>query len=559
MINQAAKKRNSRLAVKGRRREIEQRLSAYGLARGPRRLFSGESTADFAEARSRRLRAALEGLGPILSSFGLYLSSRADLWPAADCLELGTIVDQASATPANEVSRLLSRELDSLPEKIFSGFEAEPFESRLLFQSHYASLKNGTAVIVKIIHPRMERQLTHDLEILPRLTDSFAGCGLSDLTFKNVVADFSQSLLQQMDFVNQAHAFETLAQDAEVYDGLRVPYVYESLTTSRVLVIEKLSGLRLDHVWLSSGDSVNADGRRLLEEVGFEPNELARLLCEVWLRQALRGRVFPCVPRPENVVVLATKQIAFTGGGFAVLPPGEQTNLWNYLFAAADENSDKAVSYLLKGMKTEAVSDSEAVRHKFRQAMPFRDGGWDSSGNSQSLAELLFVQWRFARECGYVPLMHLPAFFRGLFSIADSARRLTSQVDPLIEGLRDMRLLTGLAEFREMISVSELTNQMDRYLALMPDLPERFDQVLSVAAEGGLQTKPGLADDLAHRRQKDRSTVVLALLLVLAILPLLSHQLAVSIIGEPWANRIGAALFLLLGAVVLRKAAAGDG
>src|SRR5260370_967924 len=107
IVIDSARKKFSPPALKSRRREIEQRLAAFGLTRGPRRLLRGERAASSEEARSRRLRSALEGLGPIFSSFGLYLSSRGDLWPAKDCLELATIPDRVDPTPLSAVKRLL--------------------------------------------------------------------------------------------------------------------------------------------------------------------------------------------------------------------------------------------------------------------------------------------------------------------------------------------------------------------------------------------------------------------------------------------------------------------
>src|SRR5205814_1870731 len=163
-------------------------------------------------------------------------------------------------------------------------------------------------------------------------------------------------------------------------------------------------------------------------------------------------------------------------------------NLWNYLLAAANENSDKACSCLLKELRKEGTA-RENLQERFRQAMPFRDGGWNASSDNQSLAELLFEHWRFASECGYLPLMHLPAFFRGLFSVADSARRLTPKVDALMEGLRDVRLLAGIAEFREMISPQQFTDQMEKYAALMMYLPQSFDEALTLASEGRARLK----------------------------------------------------------------------
>lgn len=549
---ESAPKRISRPALKSRRHEIEQRLAAFGLARSPRRLFRGESTATFEETSSRRLRFALEGMGPIFSSFGLYMSSRVDLWPAKDCLELATIPDRGDPIPPDAVKSLLSREINHPMGETFMTFDEEPSESRLLFQAHHARLNDGTDVIVKIIHPEVEDHLLDDIDLLSLLKDSFAGPALSDSAFKTAVADFCYRVHQQIDFVNEARAFEALAQNAEESDTLRAPKVFQALCTSKVLTLEKLNGVRMDELMSSLNESGTTSDRALPGSPGFDRDELARLLCEVWLRQALLGRCFPVEPNPQNVLFLPGKQIAFTGGAFGSLAPEPQANLWNYLIAAASENSDKACSCLLKEMRREGTSVREdEVRQRFRQAMPFRDGGWNASSDNQSLAELLFVQWRFASECGCSPLMHLPAFFRGLFNIADSARRLMPKVDPLMEGLRDVRLLAGMAEVREMISPPQFMEQMEKYAALMMDLPQSFDEALTFASEGRARLRLQ-SDSVEHRGAGASSAVVAALLLVLAAVVLLSHYIGASAVAGAWTNRINTIAFMVFGALLLR-------
>src|SRR5260370_33722118 len=107
--------------------------------------------------------------------------------------------------------------------------------------------------------------------MLPLLRDSFAVGGLGESAFKNAMNDFCSPLHEQMDFVNEARAFETIAQDAEEYEVLRTPHMYRSLCTSKVLVIEKLNGLRLDTVLPSRHEPGREDdSRTLLEGVGFE-------------------------------------------------------------------------------------------------------------------------------------------------------------------------------------------------------------------------------------------------------------------------------------------------
>jgi ubiquinone biosynthesis protein len=442
-------------------------------------LFRDEQAAGFELAPSRRLRLVLEDLGPIFSSFGLYVSARADLWPVNDCLELGAIPDSAKATPPHLIRELLKKEIGCSG---FSEFAAQPFESRLLFQSHRARLRSGAEVIVKVIHSELESDFSSDVELLPLLKDAFAGCGMSQAAFENAAADFSHALQKQIDFVNEARAFEALAQDAQDYDVLRTPQVQKQLSSSKVLVIERLDGARLSEAPVfKSEPSANDDWTRF-RSLGFERNELARLLCEIWLRQALLGRAFPIEPRPENILVLPRKQLAFTGGAFGMLPAEPQANLWNYLVAAANDQSDKACSCLLRELREEGAVRTDLVQ-RFRQAMPFRDGGWDASGDCHTLGELLFVQWRFASECGFTPLMHLPAFFRGLFTVADVTRRIARGIDPLAEGIRDLRLLAGVAHFSSLLSQSHFAEQIDKYSTLIMHMPPTIDEALTSASE----------------------------------------------------------------------------
>ena len=144
---QPVRKSVSGTDVEQRRREIEQCLAACDLVRLPHQWLQDEGP-ESEESTVCRLRLALEDLGRVFSAFGLYLSSRVDLLSAEDCLELAAIEDRTAAAPTATVRELLSRELGRSPDEVYAGFEVEPLESRLLFQTHRARLHDGRAVVV---------------------------------------------------------------------------------------------------------------------------------------------------------------------------------------------------------------------------------------------------------------------------------------------------------------------------------------------------------------------------------------------------------------------------
>lgn len=541
-----------RPTLKSRKLEIEERLAVCGLARGPRRLLRDAGVADYETTYSRKLRMALESLGPVFSSFGLYLSSRIDLLPINNCFELAEIPERTDATPLSLVRTLFSREVGCLPEEAYLIFQEEPFESRLFYQSHAAWLKDGTAVVVRIIHPEVEEQILCDVELLSLLRDALIAGGMTESGITSVVVDFRQMLRQQVDFIHEAKAFDALAQDAKEFDLLRVPVVQRDFSTAKVLTIEQLTGSNFDSV-LSFFSQAGVPAGDRARYRGIDRNEMARLLSTVWLWQALLGHAFPVEPRPENITLLPDKRIAFTGGIFASLPSEPQINLRDYLIAVSTENPDRACSCLLREIRKDGppISDNE-LRRRFRQIVPFRDCVWGDSGDSADLSEYLFAQWKLASECGYLPQAHLPAFFRGLFSITEISRRLAPDYASLTEGLRDVRLMAGMAEMREMIGPQQLGEQMDKYAVMMTELPQRLDEVLTLASGGSAQVKVRISEPAEQRRQKNRSAAMTALLLILASLALLSHYIISGAGNGSWAGKLSAIVFVVVGALLMR-------
>src|SRR6266850_445881 len=163
-------KRSPRSTLKKRREEVLERLAAFGLVRGPHRIMRAGSVPDDEASLGHRLRLALDGLGPVFACFGLYLATRVDLLAARDCLELAAITNEAPPMSATAAQELFTREIACRPEEAFLSFESEPFESRLLHQSHRARLlQSGMPVVVKLVRREAVPQFLCDVELLDLL------------------------------------------------------------------------------------------------------------------------------------------------------------------------------------------------------------------------------------------------------------------------------------------------------------------------------------------------------------------------------------------------------
>lgn len=552
----------AREALKPRQREIAERLAAHGLAGGRRALHlvreaSGEGD------RSRRLSNALAELGPVFSAFGLYLSTRVDLLPVKDCLALAEIPDRA---PANRLLRgmplrdLLERELRCDVARVFSACEARPRRAELLFQVHHARLLDGAVVEVRVRHGAVEQDFARDAELLPLLQNALDCEREREFPLEEAIADFRRAWQQQCDLPRSADLMIEYAREAAMYDWLRAPLVHRWLCTPRLMIVERFPGVSLAELMAQSGGPESFEARDADEMAvanaaadfsGTDARHLASRLCQVWLRQALEGRLFPVSPRASEIVLLPDQQFAFTGAGFATLPSEAQTNLRDYLVAASTQDFDRACACLLRETNRSAGSDSEDVLcRRLRQLVPFRDGGWGRRGGKETLAEHLFLHCRLAAGCGYSLRCRSREFFGGLFFVAAAAQLLAPMHDPLQEGLEDLRVNATLAQFRELLGLRQIGENADRYAAVLMELPKRLDQTLTIASGGRAHLNAGGAVADAPRSRESLPSVVVALMLLLVTAVLLSRHFS-SAGARVWADKAGAIVFVAVGALLL--------
>jgi predicted unusual protein kinase regulating ubiquinone biosynthesis (AarF/ABC1/UbiB family) len=546
-------------ARRAERREVEECLARWGLLGRPRPLAGspgepqGLPRSSAAAPFGRRLRGALEELGPVFSAFGLYLSSRVDLLAAADCLELSAVSGRVPPLPVAAVRAGITAELGELgrpADAVLAEIEPEPCESRLLVQGHRGRLADGQAVVLRFVRPGAAEAAEADLARLPLLAGAFAGgthaggagaAGWPEGLLGEAVADFRQSLRDGADLAATADALGRLALDAEEFGLLAAPVVCRDLCTLRLLVAGDPGGTDLTAALAATAAGAAGDAARR--------GELVRLLCVAWLRQAMEGTVFPVGLAETGARAVAGGRLAFLAGSFARPPAADRTNLRGFLVAMAAHEPDDACSYLLREMTREGPDASEeTLRLQIRQVVPFRDGAWSAAGTS--LAEHVFVCARQARACGFRPRPQLVAFYRGLAAVAIAVRQTPQPADDaLLAALREVRVLTSFSQVREAMS-PPWSDQWGRYAVLMSELPRKLDELLAVAAETGARTSRSEAAGPAGREEGSHLLLAGALM-VLGALGLLLHQFVQSGALAGRGETVGATLFLAVGGILL--------
>ena len=117
----------------------------------------------------QRLRGALSELGTTWIKFGQMLSLHPDLVGNDVAAELAQLQSNVPPDPPGSAESTIKAELGVDVGDAFGTFEATPMASASVAQAHRASLKDGTPVVVKVVHSGAQAKVLDDLELMRAL------------------------------------------------------------------------------------------------------------------------------------------------------------------------------------------------------------------------------------------------------------------------------------------------------------------------------------------------------------------------------------------------------
>ena len=116
-----------------------------------------------------RLRGALSELGTTFIKFGQMLSLRPDVVGEDMATELSKLQATAPPDPPGVGQATVEAQFGRSVSELFGSFETEPFASGSVAQVHRATLLDGTAVAVKVLHAGADVKVREDIELMRAL------------------------------------------------------------------------------------------------------------------------------------------------------------------------------------------------------------------------------------------------------------------------------------------------------------------------------------------------------------------------------------------------------
>jgi len=250
---------------------------------------------DLSAPPERRLRQALEALGPIFVKFGQLLSTRRDLLSPDLADELARLQDRVPPFPSHQAVALLEKAYRQplIGEGgMFASFEFEPVASASVAQVHFAVLPDGREAAVKVLRPGLLPIIEHDialLDLLAGLLEKLWSDG-KRLKPREVVTEFSKHLHDELDLMREGANCSQLRRNFRDSALLCVPEVYWDWCAPGVMVMQRMHG-----VPISRTDQ--------LIEAGVDLTQLARAGVEIFFTQVFRDGFFHADMHPGNILV----------------------------------------------------------------------------------------------------------------------------------------------------------------------------------------------------------------------------------------------------------------
>ncbi len=281
---------------------------------------------------AKRIRLALEELGPTYIKFGQMLSTRPDLLAPDVIEELKKLQDDVPSFPFGTVKSWLEENQWGKPiSALFQEFDETPLAAASISQIHRAITLDGTDVVVKIRRPGIPKIVETDLIVLETIANFLARTFPEAKIYDppGLVEAFGKSIRRELNFTLEARnldRFRAMFRDDDTYE---VPEVHWGLTSGAVLVMGFVPGTKVSK-------------RDELLSLGLDPEEIARRGAKAILKQVLKHGIFHADPHPGNILVLPENVICPVDYGMVGrLDENTRTQFIDILRAIGEQDVDR--------------------------------------------------------------------------------------------------------------------------------------------------------------------------------------------------------------------------
>jgi len=190
------------------------------------------------------------------------------------------------------VRQIIIEELGAPPEDVYAAFDPDPFAAASTAQVHRATLRNGTPVVVKVQRPHIQTQMKADIGIMQNAARVVSARSeyLRSIDLVGMLEQFGSSVLRELDYTGEAYNAYRLGMNLQTIAGVHIPVVYPEFSTSRVLTMEYIEGVKASNI-------------EAIQASNLDRAALAIAALTAIIKMLLIDGFFHADPHPGNILV----------------------------------------------------------------------------------------------------------------------------------------------------------------------------------------------------------------------------------------------------------------
>ncbi|XP_068573751.1 aarF domain-containing protein kinase 1 [Cebidichthys violaceus] len=257
---------------------------------------------------------------------GQHIGALDYLLPEEYTSTLKVLHSRAPQSSMEEIKQVIREDLGKELSELFVSFEEEPQGAASLAQVHKAVLHDGRTVAIKVQHPKVQRQSSKDIAMMEVMLKTVHWL-FPNFAFMWLVEEAKKNMPLELDFLNEGHNAEKVANMLAHFPFLKVPMIHWDLSTKRILTMEFVEGGQIND-------------RDYMKKHSINVNEISENLGKMYSEMIFVHGFVHCDPHPGNVLVRKcprskkTEIALLDHGLYQVLQPGlrlDYCRLWQAL------------------------------------------------------------------------------------------------------------------------------------------------------------------------------------------------------------------------------------
>ncbi|PAV60657.1 hypothetical protein WR25_14415 [Diploscapter pachys] len=239
---------------------------------------------------AERLLELAKANGGVFIKVGQHLAAMEYLIPQEYTQTLSVLTSRAPQKPYEEIQNVIETDLGKPINETFSEFSEAPIGAASLAQVHLAKIRGSNELVaVKVQHRRVYKNSKTDMHTMEILA-IIAAKLFPEFRLMWLVDETKRNLPKELDFLNEAENAKKVSQQLRHLRFLKIPRIYDDLTTKRVLTMEYCPGAQIDDAQYMRDNKIDTHD---------VCRKIARMISEmIFLKGYLHAD-----PHPGNVLV----------------------------------------------------------------------------------------------------------------------------------------------------------------------------------------------------------------------------------------------------------------